>query len=112
MPYGLLRGGGGGQQSGTESERLGETCKLTQPTSVQVDRHEHRRNREEVDHGVDLQPEPQLVVGCYKLSTEANTGTVFKNNKRILVLHNSTTPSLASIQSAPHVLLRWRRHTV
>lgn len=40
---------------------------LTEPAPVQVHRHKHRRNREEVHHGVHLQPEPQLVIGSDKL---------------------------------------------
>lgn len=40
---------------------------LTKPAPVQVHRHKHRRNCEEVHHRVHLQPEPQLVVGSNKL---------------------------------------------
>lgn len=40
---------------------------LTEPAPVQVHRHEHRGDREEVHHRVHLQPEPQLVVGSDEL---------------------------------------------
>lgn len=58
----------GGRKGGKEREK-----QLTQPAPVQVDGHEDRGDGEEVDHRVDLQPEPQLVVGCYKL-TEGKGG--------------------------------------
>lgn len=41
--------------------------RLTKPASVQVDGDKNGGNSEEVDHRVDLQPEPQLIIGCYEL---------------------------------------------
>lgn len=43
---------------------------LTDPSPVQVDGHERRRNGEVVDEGVELQHEPKLVTGSNELKNK------------------------------------------
>ncbi len=54
---------GGSRGKGSEES----VWRLTQPAPVQIHGHKHGRYCEEVHHWVHLQPEPQLIIGCYEL---------------------------------------------